>query len=286
MNINPAIRSTGGSTDGSTGGDMQALIHTLQAHGAPRANPDTDGKHYTVVPADFMLHELPTLKLPARPIGTVKLRDAASFAAYFNEHKAPRSRIYATLEPAQFLAVFDDFDPGSGNNDVASQSDWREFRAQFKVPPSREWQTWTARDRKPMSQLEFAEFLQDNLPDVLRPSGAALLEMSLNFEATQEGSFVAAQRLQDGSHNLVWRAENNAGGSVKLPDFIDLTIPVFEKETPKELSARLRYRVASGKLTIWYELVRPHKVLEAAFDEAWQRIAAETQTPIFLGSPE
>ena len=76
--------------------------------------------------------------------------------------------------------------------------------------------------------------------------------------------------------------------SVRLPDQITLSIPVFENETPSLLYARLRYRIApaDGKLAIWYELVRPHKTLEAAFHDVWKRIADETSVPILLGTPE
>ena len=67
-----------------------------------------------------------------------------------------------------------------------------------------------------------------------------------------------------------------------------LSIPVFENEAPRELDARLRYRIkpGEGSLSLWFELVRPHKVLEAAFRETWSRIAGETQVPVLLGTPE
>ncbi len=268
-------------------GDMRTLIDALSGLNKPHKNPDADGRHFVVVPPDFTVEELPTATLPARPVAKVKLRDAASFIAYFNDHRVYASRIYATLEPAIFLAVFDDFDPASEMEaETASQSAWREFRAEFAVPASREWKLWTAANRKHMSQLAFAEFLQENLPDVKQPDGATLLEMSLNFEAAQQGHFVASQRLQDGSHNLQWRAENNATGSVKLPELITLSIPVFENEAPAAMTARLRYRVTDGKLAIWFELVRPHVVLETAFRATWKRIADETKSVILLGTPE
>ena len=55
------------------------------------------------------------------------------------------------------------------------------------MPPSREWLLWNKAHRQHMSQLSFAEFLQDNLPDVISPDGADLLDMSLKFEASQSG---------------------------------------------------------------------------------------------------
>lgn len=272
--------------------DIQALIEALTGLGKPHRNPDLDGQHYTVVPAGWNLGSLPTQAAPARVTGTTKLRDATSFIRFFIDHKLTRSRIYAQLDPARFLAVFDELDTSKPDTDdealagASGQADWRGFRAEFAVPASREWSLWTNANRKHMSQLAFAEFLQDNLPDVAEPAGADLLQMALNFEAAQSGQFIAAQRLQDGSHNLAWKADNNASGSVRLPEFIKLRIPVFENEQPEDLQARLRYRVKDGSLAIWYELVRPHKVLEKAFRDTWARIAAETDGHILLGSPE
>ena len=270
-----------------TKGDMHALIEAIVGLGKPHKNPDSDGAHFTLAPAGWEVKALPTHDQPARPAATAKLRDATSFIRYFNDHKVARSRIYAQLDPARFLAVIDDFDTAEATEaSVTDQTDWRGFRAEFSVPPSREWLLWTAANRKHMSQLAFAEFLQDNLPDVIEPEGAALLQMALNFEAAQSGQFIAAQRLQDGSHTLQWKADNNSSGSVKLPEFIKLNIPVFETEQPAEISARLRYRVKDGSLAIWFELVRPHKVLERAFRDTWTRIAEETAGVILLGTPE
>jgi hypothetical protein len=287
--------------------ETAALVAAGAALGEPRKNPDFDGKHYALLPDGFTMHELPTHDKPVRPVATVKLRDAASFVQYVNDHRLARSRIYATLEPAKFLAVFDDFDTArrsvkldvtniaddAPNHEVQQleskvfeQADWRQFRASFEVPPSREWKLWTGQDRKLMAQVAFAEFLQDNLPDVTQPDGATLLEMALNFEASTSGSFVASQRLHDGSHDLVWKADNNASGKVKLPQRITISIPVFENEARATLGARLLHRIADGKLMLRYELERPHVVMEAAFRTTWARIAHETTLPILLGAPE
>ena len=260
------------------------LIEVGAALGAPKLNPAVHGEHFAVVPMGYEIAELPVRELPAHPRSTVKLRDAASFIQYVNDHKTPPTRVFAQIDPARFLAVIDEF--YSDSEDASAQANWREFRAEFLVPPSREWRLWTARDRQPMSQLEFAEFLQDNLPDVIKPDGVTLLEAALNFEAAQAGSFVATQRLQNGDHNLQWKAENNAAGTVRLPELLTLSIPVFENEAPRELTARLRYRIKEGRLSIWFELVRPHKLVEAAFRDTWARIAEETGVLLLLGSPE
>jgi len=275
----------------STETDSAALLAAGAALGPVRAGSGADHRQFVVVPGGFELREAPRMAVPDHPKALVKLRDGASFGRYFNDHKVERSNIYATLQPARFLAVFDDFDGRADTTqglDTDEQADWRQFRAEFAVPASREWNTWTAIDRKDLGQLAFAEFLQDNLPDVVTPDGTTLLEMCLNFEAIQGGKVVATQRLQDGSVNLQFQAENVGGASVKRPDVIHLSIPVFENEKPSELSARLRYRIKrdDGSITFRIELVRAHKVLEAAFRDTWTRIEDATGARILLGTPE
>jgi uncharacterized protein YfdQ (DUF2303 family) len=262
--------------------NTRLLLDTGMAMAKPVKNPDLHGKHFVIVPEGHKAEALPERDRPAYPSTTVKLRDAASFIKYVRDHKAAHSRIYATVDPALFLAVLDDHKTDAM---LGTQPQWREFRAEFKVPASREWTLWHAANRKDMSQIGFAEFLQDNLPDVFDPDGATLLDMALNFEQSSKGSFTSTQRMQDGSHRLEWRDDKDTG-TVKMPEHITLNIPVFENETPRELTARLKYRVKEGVLTLRYELVRSHKVLEAAFTDAWNRIANETGVPLLLGSPE
>jgi uncharacterized protein YfdQ (DUF2303 family) len=137
------------------------------------------------------------------------------------------------------------------------------------------------------NQLEFAELIEDNLPDIINPDGSTMLSVALNFEASKEGNFVSAARLQDGSTNFVWKEDVNAtGNKVAMPAQITLEIPVFENGQPSPVEARIKYRIKDGNLTTWYELVRPHKVLEGAFRAIWSQIEEQTATTILLGSPE
>lgn len=274
-----------------------ALLAAGAALGHPLKSSHKNATDYAMVPNGYQVEELPFKPLPDRSIASVKLRDAASFVHYFKNHKQGYSSIYATLEPAKFLAVFDDFFHASTPTATADgtlnmtlltdeQANWREFRAEFSPPASREWLLWNKTHNVKLTQLQFAEFLQDNLPDVIKPTGAELYELALNFESTQSGVFSTSQRLQDGSSAFTYTAENNIKGTLQLPEFITLNIPVFENTAPRELQARLRYRAKDGALTLWFELVRPHKVLEAAFRETWEKIATETGITILLGTPE
>ena len=115
---------------------------------------------------------------PAGATGTVKLRDANSFVSYFNRQKRQESLIYASLDPAKILVVIDDHHAYGTEFTNEDGANWRAFRVEFAVPASREWKVWTGRDRKPQDQLEFAELIEDNLPDIVTPDGSTMLSVT------------------------------------------------------------------------------------------------------------
>ncbi|MDR5761920.1 YfdQ family protein [Caballeronia sp. LZ035] len=268
--------------------DVAAILGAGTALAGPQKSPLSDGVPYVVVPEGYKLeHIFERDESPARATGTVKLRDAASFIEYFNRQKRPESLIYASLDPARILGVIDDHRAYGSREDAHDGANWRAYRVEFPVPASREWKTWTSKDRQPMGQLELAELIEDNLPDIITPDGSTMLSIALNFEASKEGNFVSAARLQDGSTNFVWKEDVNAtGNKIAMPSQITLSIPVFENGASYSIDARIKYRIKDGVLKIWYELIRPHKVLEAAFREVWAQIEEQTATKILLGTPE
>ncbi|MDR5821960.1 YfdQ family protein [Caballeronia sp. LZ043] len=268
--------------------DVAALLAAGVALADPKKSPLPDGKPFVIVPEGFQAKPLDDVfENPARAAGTVKLRDAASFIAYFNRQKRAESLIYASLDPARILGVIDDHRAYGSLHGEHDGANWRAYRVEFPVPASREWKTWTNKDRQPMGQLELAELIEDNLPDIISPDGSTMLSIALNFEASKEGNFVSAARLQDGSTNFVWKEDVNAtGNKIAMPSLITLSIPVFENGAPYSIDARIKYRIKDGVLKIWYELIRPHKVLEAAFRAVWAQIEEQTATKILLGTPE
>jgi uncharacterized protein YfdQ (DUF2303 family) len=274
--------------DNENGHNAAAILAAGTSLAGPQKSPLNDGVPFVVVPDGYKVeHIFERDDSPARAIGVVKLRDATSFVTYFNRQKRAESLIYASLDPAKILGVIDDHRAYGSEFTNEDGANWRAYRVEFAVPASREWKTWTSKDRQPMTQLELAELIEDNLPDIVSPDGSTMLSVALNFEASKEGNFVSATRLQDGSTNFVWKEDVNAtGNKIAMPSQITLSIPVFENGAPYSVDARIKYRVQNGTLKIWYELVRPHKVLEVAFRAIWSQIEEQTGTKILLGSPE
>jgi uncharacterized protein YfdQ (DUF2303 family) len=75
------------------------------------------------------------------------------------------------------------------------------------------------------------------------------------------------------------------GGTMKVPDCFTLKLPVFLGGVVYQVDARLRYRINDGKLLIWYDLHRPHKVVEAATAAVTASIRKGIgEDPMYLGA--
>lgn len=272
----------------------QNVVETALAAGKelavkPQANPAQDGVPFVVVTkgnGDQVIEFLEKrFDRPARKMGLVKLSDEASFLEYWARQKSGNSAIYGALDPSQFLAVFDDH---------GAEAEYRQHRALYKLELSREYQSWKGRDRQTFdSNDKFALWIEDQLPDFVEPTGAAMMEIALNMRVNQSAAFSNAVRLQDGNTefaftNNVEAASTVNNGKIRIPEQFKLRIPVFAGLQSKayEFEARFRFRLASGKLSIWYELIRPHKVIEQAFADMLASIEASAKTKVIFGTPE
>lgn len=236
------------------------------------------GVPYAVVPDSYRVESLEhTLPIPTRKRGRVALNDAKSFIAYFKKHNMASS-IYATLNPPRFLAVFDDHE--------RDQAGWREHTAEYQCPLSVEWRTWTSSNKRQMKQADFAQFIEDNLPDIVEPSGADMLEISRSLEAKKKVNFASGIRLSNGQTQLTYEEEiqgTAAKGALQIPEIFSIGIAVLEGGPRYKVEARLRYRIDEGRLAFWYDLLRPHKVLENAVMDVWKEISDQTKQEIFHG---
>lgn len=237
---------------------------------------------FVVVPEGYEVADLERLcERPAHKRGSVTLRDAESFIAYFKLHQLG-STIWGTIDPPRFVAVLDDHrrdEPG-----------WREHTATYTCPISKEWAIWSRNSGKGCAQTEFAQFIEDNLPDVIEPEAAQILEISRSLTAKKKVDYTSAVRLANGEVQFIYQEEiqgTTQKGQLQIPEEFVIAIPVFENGPRYKLTARLRYRIAEDtkRLVMWFDLLRPHKVLEDAVMEVWREIAEQTGASIFHGSP-
>jgi len=227
------------------------------------------------------------LEQPTRIKGEAIVRDIDSFINYVRRHAMPSiSTIYCTAEYENdkiiFTSVLDDH--------AKDDPSWCAHKVIYKPDQSVEYKTWTTKHGVTMSQFEFAEFIERNLDDIASaegmPSGSQLLEMALQFEASQDMRLKSHVRLQSGGIQMqfVQDDEDETIAKMTMFDKLAIGVPVFWNGEPYQINARLRYRVREGRVAFWYELIRPEKVFEAACKTTIERIKAETELPFFFGS--
>lgn len=220
------------------------------------------------------------LPAPTRKRGNTVVGDEASFCAIVTKHLNENTVIYGTKNPPSFTAVF--------NDHSAEAPGWKDHTALYPCPLSIEWKKWTGANGKRMTQEDFATFIEDNSIDCRAPDSATMIEISRTLEAKKKVNFASGIRLSNGENELTFE-ETISGtaskGKVKIPELFTIGVPVLEGGVVYEVTARLRYRIGdAGKLAMWFDLVRPHKIVEHATNELWERIEKNLAHTIFNGS--
>lgn len=262
----------------------------------PNAEEAMGSVSHVALPKGFTLQALDNEKLlahPRRTVATAALADSDSFCDYVKRHAEPRSVVWCAFNPVSyavsFTAVIDEHHDRPG---------WRAHKATFAPTLSQEWQVWTRNDKQSKSQVAFAEFLEQNEPDIAAlegyPSSLQMMTMAQNFEARQDQRIKSSVRLQSGGIQLEYVADADKGTIERMSVFdkFCIGIPVFWT-TPKpdapevayRVKARLRYRVKEGAVTFHYELIRPdqtHQLATLALIAAVK--AGIGETPLLMGA--
>jgi uncharacterized protein YfdQ (DUF2303 family) len=220
---------------------------------------------------------------PARKEGTVVVHDVASFGAYYGKHADAASEVFADAGSARITAVLD---AHSGH------ARWQAHRLSWQVRTDPHWQTWIASDGKMMSQQEFAEFIEDNAPDVAADSpvkAADLIELAQKFQATTKVTFSQGHRLASGETQLTYVEETNASagrrGEIQIPPDFSIGVPPFEGGPAYRVKARFRYRISDGTVRLGYRLNRPEDAARDAFEEIAEQVETGCGATVMRGMP-
>lgn len=243
--------------------------------------------HHVVVPEGYKLVDLTAAiekasDIPRRKTGTVHVSEIGSFNVLVADQGCARETyIYADPEARTLTAVMNDHAKSS------IDAGWRDQRAVFKAELSREFQTWMDHNKHPMEQEAFAIFLEDNIADVVEPSGELLLQVALTLQAKTEVNFSSHRRLDNGQVQFAYSETIDAratGGSIEIPREFAIGARLFKNGEGYKVRARLKYRLGGGKVKFWYELDRPETVIEDAF-QAYIDSARENGFTVLLGKP-
>lgn len=242
------------------------------------AHDEHGGIPFVVLPEGYQAKPLEALQdEPYRTRGEIRYADVAHFAVAWLRFTGPDK----LPELATLYGVIDESPKFAG---IVNDGGWRDHRLLYNCPLSKEWKIWVGSNGKTMAQADFARFIEDNAPDCLLPDSASMIEIARTLEAKKGVNFASGIRLSDGQTEFTYQEaiDATAGkGRFQVPEQFSLNIPVLVGLPNYEVTARLRYRIGEGgKLTMWYDLLRPHKILEHAVNDVWATIEEKTQQKI------
>lgn len=239
---------------------------------------------------------------PRRKTGTVRPHTVEALTAYLQRHRQPASTVWVHPTSGNIVAVIDDHEGEPGpliviedgksvelDHDDRGNPGHGEHRADLQLEHTPEWKFWIGHDGEAFSQSGFAEHIEDGAKEIVEPSPAALLEVASTFHAKSDVQFRQATRLQDGTvqfqYDEVIAASAGKSGEITIPSEFKLAVAPFVGEPKYAVTARLRYRLSVGKLTLSYRIERPHDVVRDALDGVRERLAAEFPGVVFVGTP-
>ena len=262
----------------------------IAAMGGALANPvdDHGGIPYITIPESYKLRDLEDLMpAPTRKRAAVTTSTSTSFIDYCNKHsQGSASTIYADIDSekshCKLVAVLDDH----SEDDPA----WRDHTCELAPKLAVEWARWSGKNKQLMSQTDFATWLEDNLPDIANvpnmPTGTDILQMSLGFEANADKRLRSKINLQSGGVQFEFVEDETKETRTKMTVFerFTLGLPVFDgSASAYPLEARLKYREKDGKVSFWYELIRPDRVFKTAVADELENIKQGTSLLIIFG---
>lgn len=238
--------------------DNSAVVHSVNGLSTP----------FVVVPERYKVQVLEELFLnPLRIDKKISFTTAESFVAYVSKFKSAATMICADEKNFTVSACIDYHTP-----DQPSKCTHNVF---YKCTTSRQWNEWIAWNKKEMDQFQFAEFIEDHLPDVMQPTGAELLEIATQFQSIRKAVFSSGIRMKNGTYQFQF-SESEEQGTIVVPDTIVIGIPAFHGGDSHRLEARLRYKISGeGKLTFTYKLINPEDHVEDVFKNVVESIASQ-----------
>jgi len=262
-----------------------------------------DGGFVVPLPAGYGVHKVPPLEQPLlRVRQAVTLHDRDSFIAYVNEFKRPISRIFAepgflsTTGTPVIKAVLDYHDPDGiagpdGEVEAAPQPHHAAHVAVYSPRYSDQWLRWQQACTEPLSQVEFAELIEECREDIRQPLAAELLDIVRTFKVSKKTNYDSLVYQRDGSVKLDFSDQvDKSGSAILLPEQMMLGIPVFYRGSMFAVPLFIRFKVNQG-VTFSLKIDRADRFEDEAFiggkheDAAGLagEIAEATLVPLHIG---
>jgi uncharacterized protein YfdQ (DUF2303 family) len=247
--------------------ETAALLQAAQNLGVIQIH---NGTPLVVHGKDFTVTQLPQLRdAPQRVAAKVVLMSASSFVDYLIRYAEAATTVFCDRAKLQVAGIVD-YHEGHNEQEMGTPG-WCQHRATLSMLKSRQLKAWLDKSGVWIKQVEFADFIEDHVSDIVSPSGSEMLQFAQELIAHKSETFRSSVRLGNGDFNLNWKSETQEEGSTKVFYSFDIGVPLFESsEVREKLTATCRHRITEGKLEFRYHF----PLLEDVIDTAWTAFVA------------
>ena len=202
--------------------------------------------------------------------------------------------VFADRKTLSFVAFLDYHHQGAAAGDITEENHrWLDHTACLQYEHSLQFKRWKEKDGVKFTQSAFAEFLEDNLADIVAPSGSEVLSFAATLEATSTEVFKSSVKLSTGETKFTFTNERTGDQDTKIIDQIIIGIPLWERGEKVQISAKLMHRLeevkdtTSKQVKFWFKL----RQLDAIIDTLWAedigflRTSLQGIAPVYEGIP-
>lgn len=262
--------------------EAEVIGRLAQEAARPTVIDDVSSPHVVPASSSAQVLELDRfLDKPRRKQGVYRPADVESFIDYTTTH-AVKGHTTVWVDPSRttILALI--------NDNAADESGWKDHRTRLELKRTPEWGHWLAHDGQYLTQEQFAEHLQEGILEIAHPEGAEMLEIAQTLQGSTDVQWKSANRVDNGAVSFKYhedvKASAGAKGELEVPQEMTLVVSPFFGEECFTVTARIRYRVRGGGLTIGYKLERPADVELNVLQAISDRLKGEFEN-VYMGAP-
>lgn len=268
--------------------EFQTLLNAGASAASIKSLPSTDPfVPVAIVPSGYKVEMLRVADFekwsgkPRRKTGVMPFADVDSFIRYFKEHRTDDARIFATSTDSSgtFIGIM---------NFHGAEPSFNDHKCYVDLQATHEWKIWLSNAKNYKAQGAFATFLEENADMFVSPSGLDLVELVTNLEGKCHVDITQAVKLTTGAIQLKYSEviEVKGGtvpqsGEMQVPKELTVSIAPFEGCAPRQMRARLRYRIDNRKIQFAYEPIDPHLHVRALIAELTGTIERNTGCEVF-----
>lgn len=198
-----------------------------------------------------------TRERPARIEKHIIVQDIPSFAGYYTRFADSEKALITATESRQEIKLTIDAHE-------KDKPDFEKHSCTLKLNSSLEFSKWASRSGQFQTQKTFAEFLEDNLDDIVTPDPGAILEVATNLSNVKTTQFRSGLDLQNGNVQLQFVETDTQ--QIDIPKTFVICVPVYEHGPKYNVMVRFRWKVDNdNKLSLSYEIAKEDRIVKKAF---------------------